>query len=328
VIAQRAEEDACAQVESYQGSVLLTRDLPVDELQGARVQVSCLVKTEGVVRGAQQSSTAKVHLAVDSPAGIQHFTAELVGNCEWSHQGFTADIPEGARRLVLNLGLEGCSGQAWFDRLIVRDDRRGVYPLDLSSTVNAGHSQLGIEAFPEEAIQWEGIPFQILDEIEHDGGDCIRLKGIDHPDWPGSTASRIPAGQIASSVYILHGALGGRQKSPTPCAMWTAHFVGGHDSGLSVFEGRQIGAIGRTEDHENWHVAWTGRGDSGQTITFGVTKWTLYTSEPVLALSCRAYHGASPVVLAVTVVEEPPQTEPVSSEYDEMGEASDGGSYE
>jgi hypothetical protein len=113
--------------------------------------------------------------------------------------------------------------------------------------------------------------------------------------------------------------------------MWTARFVGGHDSGLSVFEGRQIGAIGRTEDFENWRVAWRGEDDSGNPVTFGVTRWTLYASEPILELSCRAYHGAPPIVLAVTVVEEAPQSEsePMPGAYDEMGGGSGGaGVYE
>jgi hypothetical protein len=113
--------------------------------------------------------------------------------------------------------------------------------------------------------------------------------------------------------------------------MWTATFAGGHDSGLSVFEGRQIGPAGRTEDLDNWHVAWrsedsegeeTGEGDAAP-VTFGVTRWDLYSDQPLVALACRAYHGSAPVVLAVTVVEEPAEPEPEGGyeQFDEMGGA-------
>jgi hypothetical protein len=320
-ITERSEGDHSVAVSAANGTVLLSRELPVEGLCGSRVTVGCLVKAEEVVRGPQQTSMAKLHLAVASSSGIQRFAARLEGSSEWNHQGFTADVPADATRAVLNLGLEGCSGRAWFDRLIVKNDRRGVYPLDISPAINAAHSQLGITAFPEGTIEWQGIPLKIVDEIEHDAGDCLRLKGLDHPDWPPSTAAAIPVGRSATAIYILHGALGGREKSPTPCAMWTARFVGGHDSGLSVFEGRQIGAIGQTEDLDEWQVAWRGEDDDGNPVTFGVTRWTLYASEPILELSCRAYHGASPVVLAVTVVEEAsqPEPEPMPGEYDEMG---------
>jgi hypothetical protein len=330
-ITERSEGDRSVAVMAAGGTVLLSRQLPLEALVGSRVTVSCLVKAQEVVRGPQQASMAKLHLAIASSNGIQHFAARLEGSSEWQHQGFTADVPADATRAVLNLGLESCSGQAWFDRLIVKNDRRGVYPLDISPAVNAGHAQLGIAAFPEGIVQWDGIPFEIVDEIQHDAGDCLRLRGLDHPDWPLSTAAAIPVGRSATAIYILHGALGGREKSPTPCAMWTAQFAGGHDSGLSIFEGRQIGPIGHSEDLENWHVAWRGEDDDGNPLTFGVTKWTLYASEPVLELSCRAYHGASPVVLAVTVVEEAlqPEPEPMPGEYDEMGGASgDVGVYE
>jgi hypothetical protein len=327
-LVDRTEDERCVEVSAQEGTVLLSRDLPVDQLCGARVTVSCLVKTENVVNGPQQTSTAKVHLAVVSPSGVQHFAARLDGDTPWGNHGLTADVPEDAERAVLNLGLESCSGLAQFDRLLVKNDRRGVHPLDISSAVNASHGQLEIATFPVGTIEWEGVPFKILNEIDH-GGDSIRLKGVDHPDWPAIIASRIPVGTGATTIYLLHGTLGGGGKSPTPCAMWTAQFVGGHDSGLSIFEGRQIGAIGQTEDLENWQVAWRGEDQAGDPVTLGVTKWALYSDEPVLSLSCRAYHGASPVIVAVTVVEEPPQPMPDPGEYDEMGAPiGEGGVYE
>jgi hypothetical protein len=279
------------------------------------------VKTEGVARGAQLSSTAKVHLAVETPGGVRHHNARLTGSKDWHHEGFTADVPADARRVVLNLGLEACSGRVSFDRLIVKNDARGVRPLDISQAANAGHAQLGLGVFPQGTVEWEGIRFEIMDPAKHHGADCFRLKGIEHEDWPEGIGAPIPVGSGASAIYILQGALDGRESSDTPAAMWSAWFVGGQSSGLSLFEGREIGAIGQTEDTDSWKVAWREKNEEGRWVTFGVTKWPMYVNTPIVELTCRAYRGASPVVLAVTVVEEPPAPEPDQGEVDEMGNA-------
>lgn len=327
-IVEKSAASSCVEVTSRRGTVFLTRQLPLDAVRGCRVTVSCLVKSEGVVRGPQVSSTAKLHLAVQTPGGIAHHSARLVGTSEWHREGFAADVPPDAERVLLNLGLEACFGRVLFDRLIVRNDQRGEHHLSLASTANAGHEQLGLTVFPEATVEWEGVTFQIMDASAHDGRDCFRLRGIDHPDWPETTASPLAVGTGATAIYILHGALEGRQKSDTPSAIWSTHFADGPGYGLSLFEGRQIGAIGQREDLENWHVAWRKQDSSGKWITFGVTKWTIYSESPILSLTCRAYRGASPVVLAVTVVEEPPAPRPEVDEYDEFGDPLGEGGYE
>ena len=321
-IVERSGAARCVEVTSRRGTSLVTRELPLEAVRGCRVRVSCLVESEGIVRGPQLSSTGKLHLAVQTPRGIEHHNARFVGTSDWHREGFAADVPADAKRVVLNLGLEACFGRARFDRLIVRNDKRGVHPLSLSPAANAGHGQLGLTAFPKGTVEWEGLPFQIMDPARDDGNDCLRLAGVDHPDWPENTAAPIPVNTGATAIYVLHGALEGREKNETPCAICTAEFVGGGNSGLSIFEGREIGAIGRTGDLENWHVAWRRRDAAAKEVTFGVTKWTIYSDEPILSLSCQAYHGASPVILAVTAVEEPPapKPEPEPEQYDEMGD--------
>ena len=319
-IVEKSGTARCVEVTSQRGTVFLTRQLPLEAVRGGRVTVNCLVKAEDVVRGPQASSTAKLHLAVQTPRGIEHHNARFTETSDWHREGFTADVPADARRVVLNLGLEACSGRVQFDRLVVRNDQRGVHPLDLSSAVNAGHGQLGLGAFPDGTVEWNGIPFQIMNAAEHNGDDCLRLRGVEHADWPENTASPIRVHTGATAIYLLHGALGGREKSETPCAIWSAHFAGSPSYGLSVFEGREIGAIGQAEDLENWQVAWRGSDPSGNPLTFGVTKWSVYSDSPILFLTCQAYRGGSPVVLAVTVVEEPPAPQPEPQEFDEMGD--------
>ena len=82
-------------------------------------------------------------------------------------------------------------------------------------------------------------------------------------------------------------------------------------------EGRDVGAIGQTKDLENWKVAWRSQDRQGKTVTFGVTKWTLYGESPLVELACRSYRGAVPVVLAITAVEEPPRRQPQGAPEDD-----------
>ena len=309
-IVAKGDSGKCTQVSTRQGTAFLTRDIPLDEVRGSRLEVGCLVRCEELVPGIQLTSTAKIHLAVKTPDGVRQHSARFSDSESWQFQGFTADIPQSAERVVLNLGLEACSGTVQFDQLVVRTDQRTVIPLDLSAAANASHKQLGIDVFPKGDVLWNEIPFTILDGTRNDGADCIRLKGVDHEDWPERITPPIPVGRAASTIYFLHATLIQRETVETPCAMWSVWFSGGHNSSLSVFEGRDIGSV-RTEDNlENWQIAWQGKDASDTEIAFGVTKWSVYMSAPVIHLTARSYRGAAPVILAITLVEQPPEPGP------------------
>lgn len=302
----------CVQLASSGGTVLLSRELPLTAVRGCRVSVSCLVKTEDVAQGPQLVSAAKLHLAVETPGGVKHTSARFTGTRDWQREGFTADVPADARRAVLNVGLEACAGRMWVAQLLVRNNQRGVQPLPLASVANAVHSQLGLPAFPSGRIEWNGIPFEILDAARNESGDCLRLAGEGREDWPKATAAPIRVASGATAIYILHATLGDSappgRTSDTPCVIWTAKYVGGYEASLSVFEGREIGRVGQTgEGVENWQVAWTGPEEASWRATWGVTKWTLYNDAILESVSCRAYRGSPTVVLALTAVEEPTQ---------------------
>jgi hypothetical protein len=299
------EGKPCAEMVSLGGTVFLTRALPVEALAGRKVTVDCQMRTAEVVRGPLVSSTAKVHLAVETAAGVQHFSTRLTGTADWQPQGLTADVPRDARRAVLNVGLEACAGRVSFSELIVRNDRRGVHPLDLSGAANGAHERLGLGAFPKGTIELKDIPFRILDAGANEGSDSLRLRGTGHNDWPEAAAGPIPVGRSATSIHILQAALAGPEKGESPCAIWYARLSDGRTKNLSVFAGREIGAIGSTKNLENWEVAWRGSDAAGNPVTFGVTKWMIREETPVVSLGCRAYDGAPVIVLAVTVVEEP-----------------------
>jgi hypothetical protein len=318
-IVETPDGGKAAELSATRGTVFLSRELPLERTRGCRVAVSCLVENSQIVGGPQAASCGKLHLAVQTPAGTEHFSVHFTGTERARSEGITADVPADATRVLLNLGLEACTGRIRLDQLLVKNDRRGALPLDLTKVLNADHGQLGLDVFPQGVIEWDGIPFQIVDGSQQGGHDSLRLKGLDHPDWPVGTTVPIRVGSAASAIYILHAALGGQERRDSPAYIWTAHFVGDHTFSESIFEGRQIGAVGRMQDLENWHVAWKQESPSGPAVSFGVTKWTIYSDTPIESLSCRAYRGASPVVLAVTVVEEPPAPESAAPEFDEMG---------
>jgi hypothetical protein len=315
-VVTKGDSGQCAQISTQNATAFLTRDMPLDEVRGSSLEIGCLVRCEGLVPGVQLTSTAKIHIAVQTPDDIRQHSVRFTESDSWQFQGFTADIPESAERVVLNLGLEACSGTVQFDQLVVRTNRRAMIPLDLSVAANAGHEQLGIPAFPKGEVIWNGIPFKIVDGTANDGADCIRLKGVDHEDWPERITPPIPVGRAASTIHILHATLIERETAETPCAMWSAWFSGGHNSSLSLFEGRDIGAMSATEDQENWHLAWHGEDDSDSAVAFGVTKWPIYLSSPITTLTARSYRGASPVILAITVVEEPPAPKPKMDDFE------------
>ncbi|MBM3891660.1 MAG: hypothetical protein FJ388_21310, partial [Verrucomicrobia bacterium] len=169
----------CVQLAAQGGTVFLTRELPLDAVKGRQLMVRCEVKADGIARGPQVSSTAKVHLAVRTPGGIQHHSARFTGTAPWHEEALKAAVPADAQQIRLNVGLEACSGRAWFDTLVVRNDQQGVHPVPLASAANAHHSQLALPAFPKGRVEWQGIPFDVLDGIA--GMDCLRLSGVNHP---------------------------------------------------------------------------------------------------------------------------------------------------
>jgi len=305
----------CVELSSAAGTALISHVLDGEVVAGCQLTVSCLVRTADVRRGPQLTSVAKVHLAVETATGILHFSSRWTGSSEWQRAGFAADVPSTARRVVLNLGLEACSGHMFAANLIVRDDRTRVQPMPLAHSANAEHHRLGLAAFPPASLKWQTIPFTVLPADSSPSGDCLRLAGSGHEDWPHLVTVPIPAGLGVDTIYILHGALGGPDKSETPSVVWTARYVNGQESNLSIFQGRDVGRIGQTTDLENWKVAWSDRNERGEWTTLGVTTWKLHDDAPLESLTCRAYRGAPVVILAITAAEFPPR--PVSEVLDE-----------
>ncbi|MFZ5833171.1 MAG: hypothetical protein ACOY3P_24045 [Planctomycetota bacterium] len=308
------------EIRSEGGTALLRRELPIEKAAGEKLTLDCFVETEGVTVGPQASSTAKLHLAAVTPHGVRHFSTRLTGSTPWSPGGLVAEIPPDATRVVLNVGLEACTGRMAVARLSVRNERREEFSLAMNAALNAEHRQLGLASFPTEPFDWNGIPFQPC-PANVPAGDCIRLRGAGHEDWP-PAAHPIPVGRRVSAIYLLHGVLsvaGQDIDEGTPCAVWTATTISGMRVNFSLFEGRDVGRIGQTGDIENWKVAWRSAAGEEETVTLGVTRWPLYFEEPIASIACESYDGRPVVVAAISAVEDPPPP-PSDMGDDEMEE--------
>jgi hypothetical protein len=303
-------ESPCVELRSQGGTVFLTRELPPDAVAGCRLDLSCLVSADDVRRGPEVTAAAKLHLALETPRGIRHFTARFSGTSPWHEEALVADVPSDVRRAVLNIGMEACSGRVCWTCLTLRNDRLGVWPLSLAKAANARRGEMGLAGLPS-VVPWRNIAFHLVDAAAGEN-DCVRLRGIGHDDWPAAMAP-VSVGRYATAVYLLHAALGGRESAESPCVLWNARLAGKYEAGLSVFEGRDVGALGSTRDLENWKIAWHSPAGSGRAVTLGVTRWPLYLNVPVLTLDCRAYQGAPVLILAATAVEEPPAARPAKS---------------
>ena len=110
-VVPKGDTGQCVRASARNATLFLSRELPLQEVRGARVEIGCLVRCEGLVPGVQVTSTAKIHLAVQTPEDVQQHSARFTESSPWQFQGFAADVPESAQRVVLNLGLEACSGE-------------------------------------------------------------------------------------------------------------------------------------------------------------------------------------------------------------------------
>jgi hypothetical protein len=321
----------CLRVAGAGGLGFYSRELPLEASRGAKLSVRCQVKLDDVRRGPQTCSVAKVLLSVATPAGTQHFAARGEGTTDWHQESLLAEVPQDATRVLLSLGLENAAGTAFFDALVVQNDRRGAKMLDLTPAANRGFVDEiagdGKGGFTDDGpndlrelkpgvLEWKGIPFRLADPKKGKGLGCVVLKGEERPGFPESPPKPVPVGVSASKLYVLHAAAWGKESRETPCVIYDLKYWDGRVAHLSIFEGREIGPLNSDADLDNWKVAWKGKNGKGELVALGVTEWTVYDTTPIESLSARTYRGAVPVIVAVTAVQEPPPA-PSATDYSE-----------
>lgn len=304
-------------VEGMGGMAFCTRELPLQDVRGSRLTVRCMTKVQSVEAGPQACSTPKVHLAVATPRGVLHFSSRLTEPSGWRERSFNADVPKDASKVRLNVGIENAFGSVVYDSLVVESDRKGTVCLDLREVANARFSEAvgaspGLR-LPTGRVVFDDVPFEIIDPAATGGRDCVALRGVSRIDLPETTPRPVRVGSAATAVYLLHAAVGGAPMRETPCVIWSVRFWDGHESSFSVFEGREIGAVGSSKHLENWRVVWRGKSNDGKPVVLGMTKWRIYSAQtPVESIVPNVYVGGSPTIVAITVVNDP--VRPVSED--------------
>jgi len=296
-------------VDSRGGLAFCCRALPLDAVRGCQLTVRCMAKVDYTQLGPQACSAPKIHLAVATPRGVLHFSSRFTRPSDWHEESFTADVPNDASKVLLTFGVENAAASVAYDSLIVETNKKGVVCIDIRNVANGSFAELSSGSkLPTGRVAFDGIPFNLIDPSLNHGKDCVVLRGLNQEALPETTREPIRVGSAATAIYLLHVAIGGAEMRETPCLIWTVRFWDGNESSFSVFEGREIGPLCGSKDLENWRIVWRGKTAAGKPVVLGMTKWPIYsTLTPVESLIPRVYVGAAPLLVAVTVVNEPPK---------------------
>ena len=158
--------------------------LPVEKLRGQRVFFGADVKTANVSPKPNSWNGVKVMMILETPSGKSYPQAEIPdGTLEWQRFSTSLTVPQTATNIVLVLGLEKVSGEAWFDnvRITPRAGLGSTLKVDSSRPVFLGHSQPRLRGamagtdLHEEDVQhfatvWKGnlLRLQIFESARQD----------------------------------------------------------------------------------------------------------------------------------------------------------------
>lgn len=104
-------------------SIALRYNLPQEFLGEGELHCTAWIKWKDVSAKPQSWNGVKFMLEVESASGKEWPQCPLeVGSSDWVKGNFTATIPATATNIVLHLGLESVSGEAWFSGLCLKKE--------------------------------------------------------------------------------------------------------------------------------------------------------------------------------------------------------------
>lgn len=124
----------------------IQRTIDLTPYRGCRLAFECLAKAEGVTQPSDPWNGVKFMLHYRSPARGDQWTNEnnVFGTFDWKTLSFAVLIADDATSGELVLGLQDCSGTAWFDDVLVRVYKPPLpprpKPLAHAGPVFKGHS--------------------------------------------------------------------------------------------------------------------------------------------------------------------------------------------
>ena len=292
-------------------------ELDPKPLRGKRLVIRAKVRLENVVLGPQSYSTAKLHVGVSVGGTIQHRAQRFVGTRDWHDQVLVAPIPEDARRVVLDLGIQNGTGTAWFDSLVVTDGVMEHEPISIRPAANASYRDqtaddgrggfidagpLDLRHVPVAEIRLAGVDFYVMLPGENYGRTCVALRGKQRPALPDRIETAIPVDKKGSRLFFLQAAAWADVERKAPCLICEIHYADGKTIEARMVEGVDIGPLENPRDLPNWKVAWRAK-QEGRSVGLGVTAWRNPRPDVAIRFIRLASPGDAgvPVVVAISL---------------------------
>ena len=317
-LADGGVEGKCLKVTSSENA-LAYYTLPLDaaRVRGKRLIIRAQVKLDGVERGPEVYSTAKLHVGCRSGGTTEHRAQRFIGTRDWHPQVLVAPIPDDAENVVLDLGIQNGNGTAWFDSLVVDDGVKEHVAVSIVTAANASYGDataddgrggfidtgpLDLRGLPVADVRLGGIDFSILPPEANYGRTCIVLRGGKRPRLPARIETVLPVRAKAARLFFLQAAMWHDPSRKAPCLRYSIHYADGKSADLPMHEGTDIGAFDAPRDLANWKVAWTAK-QEGRTLGLGVATWVNpRPGVPIefIRLSTLGT-GAVPIVVAISL---------------------------
>jgi len=309
-------EGNCLKLTSQGGTTYLTTQLDPEEYAGTTIEVVGRVKLDSVQMGEQTFATAKFHIGALQPdKTVMNFADRWIGTADWTEKRLTADIPDGAQRITLDIGLQNCAGAAYYDNLVVRDAFGTGRPLSLLPICNLGRSDgvandgrgsfldLGMDdlfGLPEGSLEGPGVTFTIPPDCVNMGQTRVLLQGQQRPNLPAAT-DPLPVNVRAASLGFLQAAAWARVDGQEPCLTYEIEYADGQEASVEMRAGVDVGNFDDPREFANYRLVWQGRSGAGNQVGVGCATWQ--NPRPEVAIKSLRILSAGkgvPIVLAVS----------------------------
>lgn len=117
--------------------------IPVEKCRAKRVFLGADVKIANVSRRPNQWNGVKVMAVIESTSGKSYPQPDIPdGTADWQRYATWVAVPQNATNIVLVLGLENVTGEAWFDNvsIVPRSEFRSSLKVDPTSPIFRGHN--------------------------------------------------------------------------------------------------------------------------------------------------------------------------------------------
>lgn len=306
----------CLRIQSDGGFAYYSIAVDPALVSGKRLTVRSRVRLEDVRVGQQRFNTAKLHIGVTVAGELKHFPTLFAGSRDWHTQMVTADVPAGAEKVVVDLGIQEGFGTAWYDDVMIDDGVREHEPLDLSRVANTtltdevpepgrggfiDAGSLDLAGLPVGDVRLADVDFFVLPPSRNSGRACLVLGGKERPALPLRPTTAIMVQRHVPRLFFLHASAWADPAAQQPCLTYDIAYEDGQHASAVMREGIEIGSFQDPKPLPAWQLGWTDTRD-GTTVGVGVTTWE--NPRPAVAILWlrpgSSGKAGVPIVLAVS----------------------------